>query len=81
MADLFQTAGARFGGVVTKHAAGWSNYDSEINHWNGGDMGPEKDLVGELGSAIHDRDSSGTRIGTDSLSPGPTRVSLAIRAG
>lgn len=56
VADLFQAAGARFGGVVTKHADGWSNYDSEINHWNAGDMGPEKDLVSELGSAIHDRD-------------------------
>lgn len=56
LADLFERAGARFGGLVTKHADGFSNWDSDINHWNAGDMGPQRDLVGDLGSAIHERD-------------------------
>jgi len=54
-AELFQKAGAKFAGVVAEHHDGWSNWDSKINPWNSMDMGPHRDLVGELAKAIHGR--------------------------
>lgn len=55
-ADLYQRAGARFGGLVAEHHDGWSNWDSKINPWNAVDMGPGQDLVGLLEKEIHARD-------------------------
>lgn len=54
-ADLFVKAGAKFGGIVAEHHDGWSNWKSKINPWNSYDMGPHKDIVGELEKAIHGR--------------------------
>lgn len=54
-ADLYVQAGAKFGGIVAEHHDGWSNWDSKINPWNSMDMGPHRDLVGELAKAIHSR--------------------------
>ncbi|WP_037324871.1 alpha-L-fucosidase [Salinimicrobium terrae] len=54
--DLFVKAGAKFGGIVAIHHDGWSNWDSEINPWNSVDMGPERDIVGELENAFKERD-------------------------
>jgi alpha-L-fucosidase len=54
-AELFQKSGAKFAGVVAEHHDGWSNWDSKINPWNSMDMGPHRDLVGELAKAIHGR--------------------------
>jgi alpha-L-fucosidase len=54
-ADLMVKAGAKFGGVVAEHHDGWSNWASKINPWNSMDKGPHRDLVGELGKAIHGR--------------------------
>ncbi|WP_436927483.1 alpha-L-fucosidase [Halosimplex amylolyticum] len=55
-ADLFEEIGAQFAGPIAEHHDGWSNWDSTINPWNAGDRGPKRDLVGELESAIRDRD-------------------------
>ena len=52
-ANLYKASGARFAGLVAEHHDGWSNWNSEINPWNAVDMGPHKDLVGELEKAIH----------------------------
>lgn len=52
-AELMVKAGAKFGGVVAEHHDGWSNWASKINPWNSQDMGPHRDLVGELAKAIH----------------------------
>ncbi|HLT53129.1 MAG TPA: alpha-L-fucosidase [Flavobacteriaceae bacterium] len=52
-ASLFEKAGAKFAGIVAEHHDGWSNWDSEINPWNSMDKGPHRDIVGELGKAIH----------------------------
>ncbi|WP_324720319.1 alpha-L-fucosidase [Salinimicrobium sp. HB62] len=55
-AELWKKAGAKFGGIVAIHHDGWSNWDSEINPWNSVDMGPNRDIVGELEKAIKMRD-------------------------
>lgn len=54
-AELFEQSGAKYAGPVTEHHDGWSLWDSEITPWNAGDTGPERDLAGELESAIHDK--------------------------
>lgn len=55
-ADLFHNAGARFAGLVAQHHDGFAMWDSEINPWNVADMGPEKDVAGELIAELKKRD-------------------------
>lgn len=55
-ATLFDDAGAQFAGPVAEHHDGWANWASSINPYNAADMGPERDIVGELESSIRDRD-------------------------
>ena len=50
-AELFQKAGARFAGPVAEHHDGFSMWDSEVSPWNVADMGPKKDITGELAKA------------------------------
>ena len=47
-ADLFQEAGARYVVPVAEHHDGFQMYASEISHWNAAEMGPKRDVVGEL---------------------------------
>ncbi|VGO14388.1 hypothetical protein PDESU_02949 [Pontiella desulfatans] len=54
-ADLFVEAGARFAGPVGEHADGFSMWASKVNPWNAADMGPKRDVVGEMGKAIRER--------------------------
>ncbi len=51
-ADLFLQAGARFAGPVAEHADGFAMWDSDLTKWDAVDMGPERDIVGELEKAI-----------------------------
>ena len=51
-ADLFVLAGAKFAGPVAEHADGFSMWDSRVNPWNAKNMGPHRDIVGELAKAI-----------------------------
>ena len=55
-ASLFKQAGARFAGPVAEHHDGFSMWDSDVTPWNVMDKGPKKDILGELASAIRDRD-------------------------
>jgi alpha-L-fucosidase len=55
-ADLFQQAGARFAGPVAEHHDGFSMWDSEATPWNAMDKGPERDITGELATALRKRD-------------------------
>uniref|UniRef100_A0A8C8SZ86 Alpha-L-fucosidase n=1 Tax=Pelusios castaneus TaxID=367368 RepID=A0A8C8SZ86_9SAUR len=53
---LFQRAGARYVVLTTKHHEGFTNWGSPVSwNWNSVDTGPHRDLVGELGQALRER--------------------------
>lgn len=54
-ADLFQKAGARYVVPVAEHHDGFQMYRSEISHWNAAEMGPMRDVLGELSESCHRR--------------------------
>ncbi len=51
-AKLFKASGAKYAGPVAEHCDNFSMWDSKINKWNAVNMGPERDVVGELEKAI-----------------------------
>ncbi len=51
-AKLFKESGARYVVPVAEHHDGFAMYDSAYNPWNAVDMGPKKDIIGELSKAI-----------------------------
>jgi len=55
-ADLFQSAGARFAGPVAQHHDGFSMWDSQLNPNNAKAEGPQRDVTGELLTALRKRD-------------------------
>uniref|UniRef100_A0A8C8ZKP3 Alpha-L-fucosidase n=1 Tax=Prolemur simus TaxID=1328070 RepID=A0A8C8ZKP3_PROSS len=55
-AGLFQAAGAKYVVLTTKHHEGFTNWPSPVSwNWNSNDVGPHRDLVGELGTALRKR--------------------------
>lgn len=54
-AELFQKGGARFAGPVAEHHDGFAMWDSDVTPFNAKDMGPHRDVVGELEQAIRKR--------------------------
>lgn len=55
-AELFAKVGARYVVMTAEHHDGWANWDSDLTPWNAVNMGPKRDLVGDLGKALRKRD-------------------------
>ncbi len=47
-AELFKEAGAQYVVPVAEHHDGFQMYKSELSHWNAAEMGPCRDVLGEL---------------------------------
>jgi len=55
-ADVFKSSGAQYVVLTSKHHEGFTNWPSKFSwNWNSMDVGPKRDLVGELASAIRNR--------------------------
>jgi len=55
-ADLFQKSGARYVVFTAKHCEGFTNWPSNVSfNWNSMDVGPKRDIVGELAEAVRSR--------------------------
>lgn len=55
-AELFNASGARYVVQVSKHHEGFTSWPSAYSfNWNAKDVGPNRDLVGELATAIRKR--------------------------
>ena len=54
-AELFEDVGAKYVVLTAEHHDGWANWDSDLTPWNAVDMGPKRDLVGDLGKAVRKR--------------------------
>jgi alpha-L-fucosidase len=53
--DLFVESGARYIGPVAEHHDGFAMWDSKLTGWDAADMGPKRDLVGEIAVAARKR--------------------------
>jgi len=51
-AELFSRSGAKFAGPVAEHHDGFCMWDTQYSKWNAVNMGPKRDVVGELETAI-----------------------------
>ncbi len=54
-AELFEKAGAKYVVPVACHHDGFAMYDSSLTKWNSVNMGPRRDVVGELARACRKR--------------------------
>lgn len=54
-ADLFEQAGAKYVVPVAEHHDGFQMYRSEISHWNAYEMGPRRDVIGEIATSCKKR--------------------------
>ncbi len=60
---LFTQAGADYIVPVAEHHDGFQLYGSELSHWNAAEMGPRRDLLGDL---LKEADKAGMSIGASS---------------
>ena len=56
-ADIFKESGAKYVVLVSKHHDGYALWPSKFNrNWNSVDTGPKRDIVGELTTAVREKD-------------------------
>ncbi len=60
---LFKEAGAQYVVPVAEHHDGFQMYRSSISHWNAAEMGPQRDVLGELKKSFEE---SGLTFGASS---------------
>jgi len=53
---LMHEAGAKFGGICLVHHDGFLLWGSEVNRWNSANMGPKRDIYGEIAAAVRKHD-------------------------
>jgi alpha-L-fucosidase len=53
--DLFLRAGAKYVVPVAEHHDGFALYDSGLTDWKSSEMGPRRDVIGELAQAASER--------------------------
>lgn len=51
-AELFKRAGAKYVIPTAIHHDGFALWDSKVNKWNAKQIGPKRDLIGELAEAV-----------------------------
>ena len=51
-AELFREAGARYVIPTAEHHDGFAMYDSKLTRWNARQIGPCRDIIGELAEAV-----------------------------
>lgn len=54
-ADVFQQAGAKYIVPVAEHHDGFAMYDCSYSRWTATQLGPQRDIIGELAAAIRQR--------------------------
>jgi alpha-L-fucosidase len=53
---LMHEAGAKFGGICLVHHDGFLLWDSKVTRWNSNQMGPKRDIYGEIAAALRKYD-------------------------
>lgn len=55
-AGIMKGSGAKFGGICVVHHDGFCLWDSKATRWNSVNMGPKKDIFGEIATAVRKQD-------------------------
>lgn len=55
-ADIIKRSGAKYAGIALVHHDGFGLWDSDINKYNVGKMGPKRDLYGDLVKSLRKED-------------------------